>query len=154
MQRDVNQANANTISYRPFESKTSNSILTLSPEAGHCGAASCAHRFGILAINGKITSTPGKLKGSDAARSLFFADTNSNDDFQLVYGTTEDLNAYFSRFAIDNIDVSKPTTVLFRGQVLDMSSLDHNGLKVGEVPNPVSLQPQGQVYNGLEEFSI
>lgn len=153
-QRDVNQANANTISYKPFESRTKNPILTLSPAADLCGSKPCAYRFGILAINAKIISQPGKLKGTDAARSLFFADTNANDDFQLVYGSTEDLNGYFASFAVDNIDVSKPTTVLFKGNLVEQSALDPQGLKMGEAPNPVSLQPQGQVFSSFEEFQV
>ena len=64
------------MSYLPFDLNTKNAILTLlndKPDA--------KYRIGILAINGKITSNPEKIKGTYNSRHLFFNDANTNDDF-------------------------------------------------------------------------
>jgi hypothetical protein len=106
-QRDVNFANANTISYTSFDTFTKNPILTIVPDEQQCPEKQCGYRVAILTVNGKITSLPGKLQGTNAARTLFFEDTNANDDFQLIFGKVDEMNAYLARFKVDNIDVTK-----------------------------------------------
>ncbi len=62
---------------------TGEKIMTVKLNRNLCTAyaATCGMRIGVLAINGKLSQPPSKIRGNSLARSTFYNDSNINNDF-------------------------------------------------------------------------
>lgn len=135
---------------------TGDQIMTVKLNENLCTAFSstCGMRIGVLAINGKLSIPPSKIRGNPLARSTFFNDSQINNDFQLLYGKQADLNNYLQNLYVTPFDLSQPTTVLFNSEQLDLSKLDNNGLKTGETLDSGNLSASGTSFTGLSAYHI
>ncbi len=138
-----------TLSQQTVDLGTANNLLTLNGNPAACGTANCGWRLGVLVVNGKIANQiPSNFAGTSSARSLFFNDNNSNDDFALLKGTQNDVQNAISQLRVNAIDITRPTQVYFNGQQVDLLSLNANGLQAGEVtPANLALDPNGNVFS-------
>ena len=136
---------------------TSNSILTLKDDPSICQANwKCGFRLGILAKNGQFRnySATNKNLGSERARSLFFNDSNSNNDFILLFGSADELNKVLRGLSVSSTDISQDTTVIFNGEQLNLDDLDSLGLKNGENLSNVTLTSTGASFNLDNSYEV
>ena len=131
--------------------QTANNIVTLNGNPAACGTnTNCGWRVGVLVINGKIANNyAGNIVGTSSARSLFFSDNNSNDDFILLKGNQNEVNNALAQLQVNVIDITKPTQVVVNGQQVDLITLSSAGLLAGENPTATILDSNGSVFNSF-----
>ena len=84
-------------------------------------------------MNGKMNPASNSITGAPSSRLVFFnPDTNIRNDFKLLYGSADDVNAYLKQFQVTPYDLLKPTKVLFKAEQLDLKDLNNLGLKNNE----------------------
>ena len=96
--------------------------MTIDVDEKDCGSE-CDVRVAVMAVNGKIEGLRDNL-GSTSAKTLFFDDHNSNNDFKLIYGKQKDVNAALQSLQIVPNLIDKQTQVLFRAQRVDARNLN------------------------------
>lgn len=135
---------------KKIEMATKNNILTAKVNDANCptNKADCGLRIGILCVNGRLSSVPSDISGSENARTLFFNDTNIKNDFKLIKGTATDLNKYLSSLKVYPRDLGYETVVYFKGEQLDLKTLNSIGLKSHETVAPVTLTQAGTKFVG------
>lgn len=137
--------------------RTANNVLTLKLEPTLCPANEvCGFRVGVLAINAKIVNAPqsSKLVGSSEARPLFFDDANSANDFLLLFGSPDELNAALAQIAISPNDITKDSKLVFNGEQLVLNTLDSLGLKSGEKTSVVTLSNNGKKFDDYTAYVV
>lgn len=84
----------------------------------------------MLARNGKMNPAADSITGSPSSRQIFFSpDVNIRNDYQLVYGKVEDVNAYLASFKVTPYDLLNVTRVLFKAEQVDLKDINNLGLK-------------------------
>lgn len=152
--RNTDPSSPITLTSTAFDLKTNNNVVTLNGNEASCGSAQCGWRLGVLATNGKIVNGfDTNQVGTPAARGLFFNDQNANSDFVLLKGRQTDLNNALKDLRVNAIDITQPTKVFVSGQQVDLTTLNSQGLAVGETPANVQLLPNGNVFNGGSGFT-
>lgn len=145
-----------TLAQQAFDLSTANNIVTLNGKTDGCGSLNCGWRMGVLVTNGKIVNNFGSdITGASTARTLFFDDKNSNDDFVLLKGSQADVQKAISQLKFNAIDINKPTQVFFNGRQVDLLALNSKGLQPGEViPDQVALDPAGTSFAGNNAYTV
>ena len=95
-------------------------------------------------MNGKMNPAQNSITGAPSSRLVFFdPDTNIRNDYKLVYGSVEDVNAYLKQFQVTPYDLLKPTKVLFKAEQVDLKTLNNLGLKSTEKTSSFTLSTNG-----------
>jgi hypothetical protein len=151
--RNTDPSSPITLTSTAFDLQTQNNIVTLNGNEALCNNANCGWRLGVLVTNGKIVNGfDTTLVGSPESRGMFFNDQNSNSDFVLLKGSQDNLNKALKDLRVNAVDITQPTKVFVNGQQIDLSTLNAQGLAVGESASAVQLLPNGNVFNGGAGF--
>lgn len=137
--------------------KTKNNALTLKLDSNLCPKdKACGFRIGILAVNGRLTDAPQhtQIVGTSESRHIFFDDSNSSNDFIMLFGTAAELNNAISQIGISPNDITKDARLVFNGEQLVLSNLDSVGLKNGEKTSPIVLSSTGKSFNDYGSYEV
>lgn len=128
--------------------QTQNQVVSLKQKT-NC-TDKCGARAAVLATNAKLVKDDSlSIYGTNDSRHLFFADSNSNSDYAMIYGNEADVSSWLAGLQLQPIQMSKPSNLyVSMEEFSDISVLNQDGLKSTESKQTPTLTSGGAVFNG------